>query len=282
MAAAGIEPDMGVHVMLISLTPGALAWPAAMIVWGPGFTSTLHRHHCVHLLMAVHGILRVRGGPRQRWLRSDAVVVQADAAHEVDAHDATVLIAFVDPQSPLGAALSARSEQAIAPVPAREVAAWRRAIGPDPTGPDSAGNGLALSKPRVEAWLNEMLRRDHGLPKIHPRVNRVLRYLRERLGSDDDLSLTTLAGVAGLSESRLMHAFTESLGIALRPYILWLRVQRACAELANGASVTEAAARAGFADAAHLSRTFRRTLGTAPSQIASRSKVARGAAVQAL
>lgn len=267
--------------MLISLMPGALAWPAAMVVWGPGFTSTLHRHHCVHLLMAVHGTLRVRGGMRQRWLRSDAVLVQADAAHEVDARDATVLIAFVDPQSPLGAALSARIEQAITPVPAHEVAEWRRAIGRDSVDPDSAGNGLTLNKPRVEAWLKQILQRDRGLLKIHPRVSRVLRYLRERLGPDEDLSLTTLAGIAGLSESRLMHAFTESLGIALRPYILWLRVQRACAELANGASVTEAAARAGFSDAAHLSRTFRRTLGTTPSQIASRRKVAHGAAVEA-
>src|SRR5215831_11916268 len=95
--------------MLISLMPGALAWPAAMIVWGPGFTSTLHRHHCVHLLMAVHGTLRIRGGARQRWLCCGAALVQADAAHEVDARDATVLIAFIEPESTLGAALSHRT-----------------------------------------------------------------------------------------------------------------------------------------------------------------------------
>ena len=257
--------------MLISLAPGRLAWPAAMIVWGPGFTSTLHRHHCVHLLMAVHGTLRIRGGARQRWLRCGAALVRPDAAHEVDAREATVLIAFVEPESPLGAALSARIECAIAPVPASELAHWRRAIGAGP----------ALSKPHVETWLREGLLRERRLPKIHPRVNRVLRYLRERLGEGEDLSLATLAGVAGLSESRLMHAFTESLGVALRPYILWLRVQRACAELSNGTSVTEAAMRAGFSDAAHLSRTFRRMLGTTPSGIANRRKVAHGAAVEA-
>jgi AraC-like DNA-binding protein len=249
--------------------PGALAWPAAMIVWGPGFTSTLHRHHCVHLLMAVDGTLRVRGGARQHWLRCGAALVRPDAAHEVDARDATVLIAFVEPESPLGAALSARIERAIVPVPAPELAYWRRAIGPGPT----------LSKPCVEAWVRERLLCERRLPKIHPRVNRVLRYLRERLGSGEDVSLTTLARIAGLSESRLMHAFTESLGIALRPYILWLRVQRACRELSNGASVTEAAVRAGFSDAAHLSRTFRRMLGTTPSEIAARRKVVHGAAV---
>jgi AraC-like DNA-binding protein len=255
--------------MLISLTPGALAWPAAMVVWGPGFTSSLHRHHCVHLLMAVHGTLRIRGGARQRWLHCGAALVRPDAAHEVDAREATVLIAFVEPESPLGAALSARIERAIVPVPARELAHWRRVI----------GEGSALSKPRIERWVREDLLRGRRQPKIHPRVNRVLRYLRERLGAGEDFALTTLAGVAGLSESRLMHAFTESLGIALRPYILWLRVQHACRELSNGASVTEAAVRAGFSDAAHLSRTFRRMLGTTPREIAGRRKVAQGVAV---
>ena len=256
--------------MLISLMPGALAWPAAMIVWGPGYRSTLHRHHCVHLLMAVHGTFRVRGGARQRWLRCGAALVRPDAAHEVDARDATVLIAFVEPESPLGAALSARIEQAIMPVPSPELAHWRHTIGPGPT----------LSKSCVEAWVRERLLCERRLPKIHPRVNRVLRHLRERLGSGEDLSLTTLAGIAGLSEPRLMHVFTESLGIALRPYILWLRLQQACCELSKGASVTEAAVCAGFSDAAHLSRTFRRMLGTTPSEIANRRKVAHGAAIE--
>src|SRR5262249_48726747 len=158
-------------------SPGALAWPAAMIVWGPGFTSTLHRHHCVHLLLAVHGALRIRGGAQQRWVDCGAALVRADAPHEVDAREATVLIAFVDPQSPWGGALSARIERDIPPVPGHELASWREAIGPGP----------ALDKPRVEAWLGEILLRDRRPPKIHPGVNRALRHLRERLGSEEDL-----------------------------------------------------------------------------------------------
>src|SRR5215467_1705338 len=57
----------------------------------------------------VHGTLRIRGGARQRWLCCGAALVQADAAHEVDARDAAVLIAFIEPESTLGAALSHRT-----------------------------------------------------------------------------------------------------------------------------------------------------------------------------
>jgi AraC-like DNA-binding protein len=72
-------------------------------------------------------------------------------------------------------------------------------------------------------------------------VKRVLRFLRAEIGNQDSHSLELLATVAGLSTSRLMHVFTESVGVALRPYILWLRVQRALGELMSGATVTGAA-----------------------------------------
>ena len=110
---------------------------------------------------------------------------------------------------------------------------------------------------------------------MHPRVKRVLRQLREQLGAADELSLETLARTAGLSPSRFMHVFTESVGVPLRPYVLWLRLQRACGELMRGASVTEAAHSAGFSDAAHMTRTFRRMLGTTPSELVRRRQPGR-------
>jgi AraC-like DNA-binding protein len=257
--------------MLVTVTPGACLWPAAMIVWGPGYASAEHRHHCVQLVMALQGTLRIRGGAEQAWTVCGGALVRADAPHEVDARGSTVLIAFVDPESQLGAALSGRIAGHITAVPARELARWRRAI--------AAGN--PLGEPRIEAWVRGSLLDGAGPVTIHPSVSRVLRYLRAQPGVLGDVSLATLAGVAGLSESRLMHVFTESLGVAVRPYILWLRVQRACGELMRGASVTTAAFEAGFSDAAHLARTFRRMLGITPTEIAARRRVARGISVQA-
>ena len=97
----------------------------------------------------------------------------------------------------------------------------------------------------------------------------MLRWLRENVGAgEEDLSLESLAERAGLSPSRFMHVFTESLGVPLRPYLLWLRLQHAAGRLLAGESATEAAHAAGFSDAAHLSRTFRRILGTTPREIA--------------
>lgn len=67
---------------------------------------------------------------------------------------------------------------------------------------------------------------------MHPRVHRLVHELQE-LPPDADLSLAALARRAGLSPSRFMRVFTESLGIPLRPYLKWLRFQRAVGMLSS-------------------------------------------------
>jgi AraC-like DNA-binding protein len=140
--------------------------------------------------------------------------------------------------------------------------------------------GTNPSKIRVERWVRKDLVTGYTTTRIHPRVNRVLKYVRERLGKEEDFSLKKLAALSGLSPSRFMHVFTESLGVPLRPYILWLRLQRGSCELMNGATATEAAHAAGFSDAAHLTRTFRRMLGTTPTDLALRNRIVQGVSLE--
>jgi len=49
--------------------------------------------------------------------------------------------------------------------------------------------------------------------------------------------------------------------------LAWLRVQQAAIEIVSGNSLSDAALAAGFSDAAHMSRTFRRMLGIPPSSL---------------
>jgi hypothetical protein len=62
-------------LMLVSAAPNALLWPAAMLVWGPGYRSSKHQHHCVQLVMALKGELLVRSGPRRKWTKCRAILV---------------------------------------------------------------------------------------------------------------------------------------------------------------------------------------------------------------
>jgi AraC-like DNA-binding protein len=256
-------PDARIRPMPVRPRQDAAPWPPAMIVWGPGFKTAAHRHHCVQLLMALRRSLRVRGRDKT-WRKCGAVWVQPDATHEVDARGSTLFIAFISAESDMGAALSERITGEIACVPAHRVARWRAVLGPEP------------NQASTERWLAKLLLQPKRRGAIHPRVRRVLNHLQEPRAVPDDLTLKTLAGIACLSPSRFMHAFTESVGIPVRPYVLWLRLQQAACDLKNGASVTTAAHRAGFSDAAHLTRTFRRMLGATPSDLALLTRVSLG------
>lgn len=261
--------------MLLPPTPGpsdppaeAFTWPSALIVWGPGSWSDLHRHHCVQLVMALEGRLRLRERARGRWIECGAVLVKPDAWHEVDARGTDVLIAFVEAESDFGVALLAQLTSDATPLPDDTVTSWRMEL----------GEPGEIDKTRVERWVTRTLLQGRVPPSIDRRIKRALKIVRENLTEPDAparLSLESLAEAVGLSASRFMHLFTTSVGIPLRPYILWLRLQRAAGEIAQRKSITEAAHAAGFADAAHLTRTFRRMLGATPRQIARRGLAAR-------
>jgi len=91
--------------------------------------SSPHAHHALQIVLALEGQLRVRRSPVQRWRRIGAIIVQPDAIHEVDGSDAaTVLIAFVEPESGLGEAVMAPLREPITFVQTPIVARWRRTL----------------------------------------------------------------------------------------------------------------------------------------------------------
>jgi AraC-like DNA-binding protein len=243
----------------------AFTWPAALFLWGPGSWTDLHRHHCVQLVMALDGALRFRERPRQRWTTCAAVLVRPDAWHEVNARGTDVLIAFVDAESELGAALAERTAVDVTPVPMATVAEWRAQL----------GDSVSLTAARVEPWVTTTLLSDRRQPSIDHRVKRVLRDLPNRLAKAGAVSLDAVAASVRLSPSRFLHLFTTSVGVPLRPYVLWLRLQCGASELARGQSVADAAHAAGFSDAAHFTRTFRRMIGATPRQVLRRGFAAR-------
>jgi AraC-like DNA-binding protein len=247
------------------VSASAFTWPAALFLWGPGSWSDLHRHHCVQLVMALSGALLFRQRPRERWTRCSAVLVTPDAWHEINAQETDVLIAFVDAQSELAAALTERTASEVASIPAATVGRWRAQLG------DSA----SLTAMRLEPWVTKTLLRDRRSASIDHRVKRVLRDLPKRLAEADAVSLDAVAASVRLSPSRFLHLFTTSVGVPLRPYVLWLRLQCGASELARGKSVVDAAYTAGFSDAAHFTRTFRRMLGATPRQVMQRGIAAR-------
>jgi AraC-like DNA-binding protein len=82
------------------------------------------------------------------------------------------------------------------------------------------------------------------------------------------LSVAEVARRVDLSESRLTHLMTDSLGAPPRAWGQWFKLRRAMGEtLFKAANLTEAAHRAGFTDSAHLTRTCKQLMGVRPAQM---------------
>ena len=101
-----------------------------------------------------------------------------------------------------------------------------------------------------------------GLPTYC--LKRVLDYIADNLA--EDLSLSELAGVAGMSPHYFSELFKQSTGHAPHTYVLWQRIERAKQQLRDPKrSVIEAGLDAGFQNPSHFARMFRKLVGTSPS-----------------
>jgi AraC-like DNA-binding protein len=102
-----------------------------------------------------------------------------------------------------------------------------------------------------------------GLPGC--RLRRVLDHIEEHLV--DDLRLADLAAVAAMSPHYFSELFTKSMRVTPHRYVLLQRIECAKQRLQDPrSSVLAAALDSGFENASHFARTFRRFVGTTPSE----------------
>lgn len=116
------------------------------------------------------------------------------------------------------------------------------------------------------------LAQHHGgvRPVPAPRAHRAVRLARDYLHDNRtaNVSLAELATVSGLSQYHLTRVFTADVGLPPHTYQLALRMDHAKRLLAGGHTVTAAGHAAGFFDASHFTRHFKRTVGVSPGRYA--------------
>lgn len=236
-------------------TGKALIRPGWAVFHGTAGDHARHRHHAVQVAIGLRG-------PIELWAESPGallapgVAIAADCSHQIVSGPDPVLLLYLERESAPGRALDnwcARSAKPLSQVQSRELSSLLS--NPVEIGPQVIAQVLTAilgSTPTKthEAFSDERIARSlAALPRPLP----------------ESVTGATLAKHFGLSSSRYGHLFRAHTGMPLRPYLRWLRLQQALTEVARGANLTEAAYAAGFADSAHLSRSFRKTFGIRPS-----------------
>ncbi len=210
-----------------------------------------HSHHAVQVLLSdqPQPLWTVASG----WKNERGAVIGPELPHQLGSNGQPVRLLYVEPHSDAGRRLMAGLADGLRLLTPVELEAAQRAASagdaPDAAlaealSPSSAAPCHSKGDEDIETWIA-------ALPVALP----------------ERLTAAACAGQMGLSSSRFLHRFRAHTGLPLRPYLRWRRLLIALREAMQGASLTQAAHAAGFSDAAHFTRTFRRHFGLAPSAL---------------
>lgn len=227
-----------------------------------GQATTQHAHHAWKIHVGLDApvwlesrALRVRPADGARVL-----VVPPNVAHATGAVGWSVAL-FVQPGTRGTPFRESGGATALGGAQARRIVALCGAFGRE-------------REPAVAALVDETASRalpSAGASRVDRRVEAALEMLRRDL----DVELDTVARTLGVSLDRLTHLVSGATGMPLRRHVLWERMLRVLSTPVAPTSLAAAATDAGFADHAHMTRTFRRFLGRAPSDFGSPPRVIR-------
>lgn len=245
-------------------------WSGRLFLWlgralyvGPAADTAVHAHHATQVCVALEGPFALRAGPATPWRNYDLALIAPDRQHQLDGRSRELALLYLDPEGRESRLLAEAGPSGFLVTRPDDwephVLRLRECNGPR-CGADEAAatvESLLAALQLVEA---------PGDDETDARVVTLI----ERMRSEPEVRLSAkeAAAIVGLSTHRFQHLFRVGTGIPFRRYLLWLRLVAAVEAVAGGATLTQAAHAAGFADSAHLSRTFRRMFGLAPSTLA--------------
>ena len=231
-----------------------------LIGHGGGIVS-VHAHYAIQVAFGTGPGICFRTTERDEWTEYAGAIIPSRQPHSMDATRVQPnVVLFIEPETRQGRALTERwLQNGIAAIPPEVVAEVAPAI----FAAWSQERSAAAVARAAERVIHTLTGGVDPLAVSDERILRAVAYIRVHL--DQPLTLEDVANVACLSPSRFRHLFVEQTGSALRPYILWRRFLHVWELLMAGESLSMAAHSAGFADAAHLSRTSRQMFGFPPS-----------------
>jgi AraC-like DNA-binding protein len=228
-----------------------------------GEPGDFHSHHALQLTLAFPGAsyrLRRRGA---EWVGYVASVIAAQQVHSFDARDQHVATIFIEPESTWGRLLQRRyREVGIASLPPELLLAESTSLAKAYAARVGDAELMALARAAIARLCGDDASPDTALD---PRIERAVARVRSHL--DRIVPLREIAASVHLSPERFRHLFLAQTGVRFRAYVLWLRLEIALAAYVQGRSLTDAAQAGGFADSAHLSRTFKKMFGITAASV---------------
>lgn len=236
-----------------------LLWEEHGLFFGRAGDAALHESPAIKVCISLEGAFGLQNNSKNY----KSAIIRAGEPHTIEGRGVSMAMLLLAPEGELGQLLAGEGIIEIADSILNDILPFLdRFYDPEITGKE--GDEI------YRAVVRKIAGETAALP-IDPRVAQSIEWIRA--GREQGIIVGEIAAGVDLSESRFSHLFTEHVRVPVRRYLLWLRLRDALHLLAAGGSLTETAHEAGFADSAHLTRTFRTSLGIAPSELVKESSV---------
>jgi AraC family transcriptional regulator len=229
---------------------------------GTALNTVIHAAHAFKIYIAIEGKFDLVLDDARRWESLTSVMIAPDRPHKVVGGSAILAVFYLIPESVDGQRMAKYycnqdvifpAQHAVNSLVPRLNDVWER----------------GCSKEEASEMTSVFCRSIFPATCPDVKFDRRIAFALEYLGAERHhrVTIPELSSAVSLSPSRLEHLFREQIGISITRYLLWIRLKKALEMMSLGISLTEVAHAVGFADSAHLSRTFRRLIGIAPSTL---------------
>lgn len=241
-------------------------WSGKVLLWeeyglflGAAGSAEMHESPAIKICISLNDHFELRISEDNSWQKYTSAIIPAGTQHAIEGHRNKMAMFLLAPEGKLGQQLITVTNENNITVMSADIL---RSISPLLSMFDNSGQD---DNAYAQAYIKIISLIGSDTVTIDPRVAQSIEWIRA--GRENGFLVKDIAAEVDLSESRFSHLFTEHVRVPVRRYLLWLRLRDALHMLAGGGSLTETAHSAGFADSSHLTRTFKTSLGIAPSAL---------------
>ncbi len=225
-----------------------------LLIYGKTIDTQIHKHNAIQIIWpSVNNACQINASPLD-----NAIIISAETEHQLMMQRGWIIL--VEPQSQCGEQLltylNTASTSIIHGLNAHQSSDLSMTSKPTDV-LDIVFNALTINTKTTH--LNQRyVAKDKRIAHLQTQLDQCFKGTCIK---PEKWSAADVANQLALSESRFLHLFKQEMKIAWRPYLLWRRLLCAVSSMHIGQSATDAAYQSGFADSAHLSRTFKAMFG---------------------
>ncbi|MBY0518133.1 MAG: helix-turn-helix transcriptional regulator [Bacteriovoracaceae bacterium] len=226
-----------------------------IIYKGPIPVNRLHLHRALQIIISPYGPIHVDDGSSSMSVVSNVVIIPPFARHYVRGKLEPCLVLFYEPNTIISKRFP-NTTFVSKSLPLKDMKRCKEYVENfEESSKDVASLGHLLLDIRIEDFKRPTCK--------DSRIENIIRIMESL--DESMIKLVDIATEMKISESRLVHLFSDEMKMPFKSYYKWLKIRKALALIKEGKDLTTAAHESGFTDSSHFSRTFKSTFGFNPS-----------------